>query len=450
MMKLNKIHFNDLIYKSSKNKSHKMKNLKVELFNFKKSLTIEQEEVSRILEAHLNVYDQLSEIQIVESLKQKLEIYRYDKAVTSLLENTQAEISENSLVYDLRDLYKRVQSINQGEVYRHPMKVIADIMNEQSEPEMIARILNELAIYDFVPPIKKFLLRYTADPLQRANLTSEGGKAEKIFTIVEQIEAGHLTFIKDKWFLITEAAIEPTTTDKWFNETDKLRSLNLLAKAVELAEINDKSITFSIDENLSLGLDTKDGSVILNGEKTAKETTIDNVFSSPIVPFMKRDFYPVLVEASKNLDKFVDLDIAMKIVNVTNPFLESFVFNYKDNMYAYNVDRRYGSTFYQYSSAVELVNEVKHELGFDLTYFFKNKFDSEVIVKRNLEDREKSVLENLSELDFNINRLNIPMLLENDQIQAAKTELVNEKKKFKQELLSIRELRTKASKEKTE
>ena len=114
-----------------------MKNLKVELFNYKKSLTIEQEEVSRILEAHLNVYDQLSEMQIVESLKQKLEIYKYDKSVVGLLESAQTEISENSLVYDLRDLYKRVQSLNQGEVFRHPMKVICDILNEQSEAEIV-------------------------------------------------------------------------------------------------------------------------------------------------------------------------------------------------------------------------------------------------------------------------------------------------------------------------
>lgn len=424
-----------------------MKNLKVELFNYKKSLAIEQEEVSRILEAHLNVYDQLSEMQIVESLKQKLEIYTYDKSVKALLESTQTEISENALVYELRDLFKRVQSLNQGEVFRHPLKVIGDIMNEQSEAEMVARILNELAVYDFVPPIKKFLIRYTADPIQRANLTSEGGKAERIYTIVEQIEAGHLAFVKDKWFLITESEIEPTTLDKWFNDVDKLRSMNMLQRAVELAEITEESVTFHIDENLSLGLDTKDGAVILNGDKANKETTLDNVFASPIVPFMKRDFYPVILEASKNLEKFVDLDVAMRIVNITNPFLESVVFNYKDRMYAYNVDRRYGTSFYQYESAVELVNEVKHELGFDLTYFFKNKFDSEVIVKRNLENREKSILESLAEVGFNIDRLNVPMLLENEQIQIAKTELVSEKEKLEKELFAVRELRSASGKE---
>ena len=70
-----------------------MKNLKVELFNYKKSLTLEQEDISRILEAHLNVYDQLSEVQIVESLKQKLEIYTYDKSVKGLLESVSAELA---------------------------------------------------------------------------------------------------------------------------------------------------------------------------------------------------------------------------------------------------------------------------------------------------------------------------------------------------------------------
>lgn len=419
-----------------------MKNLKVELFNYKKSLTLEQEDISRILEAHLNVYDQLSEVQLVDSLKQKLEIYTYDKSVKGLLEQVAAEVSENSLVYELRDLFKRVQSMNQGEVYRHPMKVINDIMNEQSESEMVARILNELSIYDFVPPIKRFLLKYTADPIQRANLTSEGGKAEKVYTIVEQVEAGHLAFIRDKWFMITESEIEPTTLDKWFNDVEKLRSMNLLQRASELADINGDVVTFQVDENLTIGVDTKDGSVIINGEKANKETTLDNVFGSPIVPFMKRDFYPVIAEAAKHIEKFVDLDIAMKIVNVTNPFMESYVFNYKDCMYAYNIDRRYGNSFYQYESAIELVNEVKNELGFDLTYFFKNKFNSEVIVKRNLEDREKSILEQLTEINFNIDRLNVPMLLENEQIQIAKTDLVTEKEKLEKELLTVRDLRT--------
>ncbi len=418
-----------------------MKNLKVELFNYKKSLTLEQEDISRILEAHLNVYDQLSEVQIADSLKQKLEIYTYDKSVKGLLESVSAELAENSLSYDLRDLYKKVLSLNQGEVYRHPLTVISDIISEQSEAEMMARILNELAIYDFVMPIKRFLLRHTTNPIQRANLTSEGGKAEKVYTIVEQIEAGHLAFVKDKWFLVTESAIEPTTLDKWFNDVDKLRSMNLLQRAAELAEIDKGTITFQVDENLTIGVDSKDGSVVINGEKANKETSLDNVFGSPIIPFMKRDFYPVIAEAAKNIEKFVDLDIAMKIVNITNPFLESFVFNYKDAMYAYNIDRRYGNSFYQYESAVELVNEVKGELGFDLTYFFKNKFDSEVIVKRNLEDREKSILEQLSEINFNIDRLNVPMLLENEQIQIAKTELVSEKNKLEAELLSVRDLR---------
>ena len=291
------------------------------------------------------------------------------------------------------------------------------------------------------------MINYTTDPIQRANLTSDCGKSEKVYTLVEQIEAGHLAFVKDKWFLITEAEIEPTTLDKWFNDPAKLHQMNLLQRAVELAEIDEDRLTFNIDENLSIGLDIKDGSVVLNGEKANKETSLDNVFASPIVPFMKRDFYPVITEASKNLDKFVDLDVAMRIVNITNPFLESVVFNYKDRMYAYNIDRRYGTSFYQYESAVELVNEVKHELGFDLTYFFKNKFDSEVIVKRNLEDREKSILETLQEVKFNIERLNVPMLLENDQIQVAKTELVSEKEKLEKELTSVRELRVNSTKE---
>ena len=42
-----------------------MKNLKLELFNFKKNLTLDQEEVSFIIEGHMNACNELSEKQII-------------------------------------------------------------------------------------------------------------------------------------------------------------------------------------------------------------------------------------------------------------------------------------------------------------------------------------------------------------------------------------------------
>jgi hypothetical protein len=46
-----------------------------------------------------------------------------------------------------------------------------------------------------------------------------------------------------------------------------------------------------------------------------------------------------------------------------------FAFNYKNTTFVYRVDERYGNSFFKYESALELVNEVRNELNYDLTYF---------------------------------------------------------------------------------
>ena len=42
-----------------------MKNIKYELFNFRKNLNLDQEEVSVILENHIKAYDSVSEKKII-------------------------------------------------------------------------------------------------------------------------------------------------------------------------------------------------------------------------------------------------------------------------------------------------------------------------------------------------------------------------------------------------
>ena len=49
-----------------------MKNLKMELFNFKQKLVFEQEEVSTIIESFLVNFDDFSEKEIQKSLKERL------------------------------------------------------------------------------------------------------------------------------------------------------------------------------------------------------------------------------------------------------------------------------------------------------------------------------------------------------------------------------------------
>ena len=77
-----------------------MKNLKLELFKFKKDLTLDQEEVSVIVEGHMNACNQLSEKQIIVSLNERLKPYTYDKSVKSLLENLNDDMKNYELLYE--------------------------------------------------------------------------------------------------------------------------------------------------------------------------------------------------------------------------------------------------------------------------------------------------------------------------------------------------------------
>ena len=70
-----------------------MKNLKLELYNFKKSLTFDQSDVAYVIEGHMNSMNDYSEKQIVLSLNEKLKSFTYDKEVKSLLENLNDDLN---------------------------------------------------------------------------------------------------------------------------------------------------------------------------------------------------------------------------------------------------------------------------------------------------------------------------------------------------------------------
>ena len=145
--------------------------------------------------------------------------------------------------------------------------------------------------------------------------------------------------------------------------------------------------------------------VIYINDDEMKETTLESLFSSPIIPIINRNFYPLLVETMNNTNKFVELDVVKRVNNLINPYLECFAFNYKNATYLYRCDERYGNSFFKYESALELVNEVRNELNYDLTYFFENKLDKELIVKRKLEDKEREITLKLEDVEFNINKV---------------------------------------------
>jgi hypothetical protein len=421
-----------------------MKNLKLELFNFKKNLSLDQEEISAIVEGHMNACNEHSEKTIVNSLNERLKAYTYDKSVKSLLESLNDDVKNYELLYELKNLYNVLNSKNQGELYRHPINVLLQTINLDSDQDRMSKVLNELAIYDWVPEIKLFVHNLTTSPEQKTNLLS-GGKGESVFTIVEQVEDGHIALVRDSWFILTENSIEKTLLETHVKDEQELRSLRLIESALKYAQISDDRVNFRISEYLTVGLGVSGKGIFINDDELDGETTLESLFNSPIVPIVNKNFYPVLLEVSQNMDKFVELDVVKRINNLINPHLECFAFNYKNNTFLYRCDERYGNSFFKYESAIELVNEVRNELNYDLTYFFENKLDKELVVKRKLEDKEREVSLKLEDVNFNIEKIkgSIELIGESEILSTALGNLSKRKNSLETELNGIKELKYK-------
>ena len=192
--------------------------------------------------------------------------------------------------------------------------------------------------------------------MKKIKLT-EQGLHKLIRTIVEQVEDGHIALVKDSWFLLSEEVIEKTLLENHIKDEQDLRSLRTLETAMKYANIVDDRINFRVSEYLTIGLSVeKKGGLFINDDEMDGETTLESLFNSPIVPIVNKNFYPVLVEVSQNLDKFVELDVVKRVNNLINPYLECFAFNYKNTTFLYRCDERYGNSFFKYESVIELVN----------------------------------------------------------------------------------------------
>jgi len=418
-----------------------MKNLKLELFNFKRSLTLDQEEISHIVEGHMTACDSHSEKNIIVSLNERLKPYTYDKTVKSLLESLNDDMSNYELLYELKNLYNVLNTKNQGELYRQPINVLLQTINLDSDQDRLSKVLNELAIYDWVPEIKVFVHNLTKSPEKKTNLLS-GGKAESVYTIVETVEDGHIALIRDSWFLLTENSIEKTLLENNVKDESKMITLRTLQTAMQYATILEDRINFRISEYLTLGMDvSKKGNLYVNDDELNEETTLESLFSSPIVPIVNKNFYPMLQTVSENIEKFVELDVVKRISNLINPYLECFAFNYKNNVYLYRCDERYGNSFFKYESAIELVNETRNELNFDLTYFYEDKLSKELVVKRKLEDKEREVTLKLEDVSFNIDKIksSIKLIGESEVLSTALSNLEKRAAVLKNELEAIKE-----------
>lgn len=421
-----------------------MKNLKLELFNFKKNLTYEQSDVFNIVESHLNACNVASEKQIILSLNEKLNKYTYMEDVKGLLESLNVDMKQFQLLYELKNLYNVLNSKNQGEMYRQPINVLLQTINLGDDQDRLSKVLNELAVYDWVPEIRLFVHNLTKSPEQRTNLLS-GGKSEPVYTVVERVENGFVCLLKDSWFLLTDDNIEKTLLETHVTDAEKLRVLRNMQTAMNYASVGEDRINFRISENLTIGLSVAKKGVIFINDDEMKETTLESLFSSPIIPIVNRNFYPLLVETASNTNKFVELDVVKRVSNLINPYLEVFAFNYKNATYLYRCDERYGYSFFKYESALELVNEVKNELNFDLTFFYENKLNKELIVKRKLEDKEREIQLKVEDLTFNISKLetSIQYIGESEHLTTALDNLKKRKDVLGAELQAVKELQYK-------
>ena len=376
-----------------------MKNLKYDLFNFKRELPIEDFELNVLVERFINNYDKYSEQELVTSLKETLTPFSWDVKVKKLVESLEDEIKSDPLNYNLKDLYKKIERKNYGQMYRPALNSILNIINLNDNDSKMSSILNELVIHDWIPEVKLFLNGYMNNPIQRQNLVNSG-KASKVFTLVEKVEDGNLVFMKDRWFLISDDEVKQTLVENHIKDMEKIKEFRILEKVMTIGDIEEDKISFRLDENLVLSISTKSNKdVFLNEEKLDKETTLENLFNSKIIPWLKKDYYVLSSTAAKNIDKFVDLDIALKVENTLHPYLECYVINYKDKMYMYNNDARTGSAFYEYNSANNLINDIQRELDYDLSKFLNNKLSKEMKQLKSLEDKEMEVKEGIKQID---------------------------------------------------
>ncbi len=397
-----------------------MKNLKLDLFNFKRNLTIDESELSVIIEGFVSNYDDFSERELVHNLNEKLMPHTWDNKVKNLLESFKEELETQPLNYNLKHLYKVVDRKNHGQLYRPAISSILNIINLSDDDSKMEAIMNELTIHDWIPEVKQFLQGYSNNPIEIQNFKNSG-QGTKVYTLVEKVEDGHIAFLNDRWFLIGENEIKQTLLEDHIEDQEKMQEFRVLEKALSLSEIEGEKISFRIDENLVLSISTKNNKdVFLNEEKLDKETTLENLFDSRIIPWLKKDYYVLASTTAQNIDKFVDLDVALRVTNNLHPYLEATIFNYKDKLYTYTKDQRRGSTFYEYSSPNDLIIDIQKDLDYDLTPFVENKLSKELKSLRALEDKEKKIEEKI--LDCNSS---IEMLKED-------IELVNEDEKLKQ------------------
>lgn len=409
-----------------------MKNWKFDLFNFKQGLTLEQLEISSVVEKHIQQFENFSEKEITYSLKETLKPYAYDTDVISLLESMEEEIKSQPLLYELKNLYKIVERKQWGTLYKEPLNKILDAINKDTDEERMSSVVNDLSLYDWVPEIKSFVVGLTTDPTEVKNLTSNGAKSSKVYTVVEEVENGHIAYVGNRWFLLGKDEVGEVVISDYF-KGEELTLLQNLEKSLVNSTFEEDQIKFFIDDNLCICVGTN-GKIYINDEEADKETTLEDLFNSPMIPMMKKNLYLIVKSVADNLDKIVELDVVTKITNLAKPLTELYLFNYKSKLYLYSIDKRTGSSFFEYDSVTQLIEDVQRDMGYDVSDFVSNKLSKELKQYKKLEDKEKEIESKIKEVQESLESLESEkeLLAESADLRNAFDDLIL----YKQELVN--------------
>jgi hypothetical protein len=384
-----------------------MDKLKYILFETKRQLHPEEAIISQILENHFNQFDNYSSLTIFNSLKESLYEFDWSKNAMNMLVEMEKEIKEEGLYYELQNLYYQIQDEAKGDiVYDAVLSTIMEIMNRDSDEERMKGIVHELNQFTWVKPVREFMMRYTDKPISRENLSnSNGGESHPVYTISESVQGGSLVSLHDKWFIFREDSIEVTALEAHCDNPDRCAELRLIKDAIANAEITEDCINFQVDDDVVLGIDVKTSKFKLNGEEVDDTLSIETIFNSPMIPFNKRILYPAVIAVANNLHLFVHLDPVIAVTSYAAPNKIAYLFNYCDCCYCYMVDSQMGSGFYEYSNCNDLISEIKEVMGFDATFFFKDKASIDTKIDSELSDREAAVKMELDDTEEMIDKM---------------------------------------------
>jgi hypothetical protein len=256
-----------------------------------------------------------------------------------------------------------------------------------------------------------------------------------------------LTYVANKWFLLNNEGVTATLAENHISDDTQLKKLRLLEQAVQKGDFSEDRIVFNIAEGLVVSFDTTNKKIYLNESEADKGTTLETLFNSSVIPFMGKAFYPVLNETFGNLDKFMKIDSVKKVSNIMNTAFECYVFNFNGKISQYRVDKYSGNSYYTFENAMPLIENVMHELGADLTFFYENQLTEESKAKIDIEKKEKALMEKIKDVDKGIEKIkeDYDLVKENKVLEDLYNSLLSKKHKLSEELNSVRNTKAKLS-----